>query len=290
MYYSQLRAFHAVATYGGFSKAADKMGLTQPAISDQVKKLEQRFEVRLFERVKRSVKITALGEELLEITRHQFEFEKQAIELLSKNQELQKGHLKIAADSPLHVIGLISRFKQDYPGITVALSIGNSDEILAKLSDFSADIGIVAIVPNDDRFKILELREDPLVAFVAKNHPWAQRRRIHLKDLATAPLVLREKGSSTRTLVTAEFEQAGLAPEIAMEAQGRETAREAVAAGLGVGLVSKAEFGFDSRLVAIPIEDSKARMTESLLCLKERTELKHIRAFLQVCPGDSDGA
>lgn len=285
MYYSQLRAFHAVATYGGFSKAADRLGLTQPAMSDQVKKLEERFEVQLFNRHKRAVKLTALGKELLEITRHQFDFEKQAIDLLSKNQELHKGHLKIAADSPLHVISLISRFKIDYPGITVALSIGNSDEILQRLGDFSADIGILAHVPDDDRFAVIRLREDPLVVFVAKSHPWAQRHKVSLKQLATAPLILREKGSSTRAIVEHEFQKAGLSPTITMEVEGRETAREAVAAGMGVGLVSKAEFGFDSRLCAISLGNSQAKMTESLLCLKERTQLKHIKAFLQICPG-----
>lgn len=286
MYYSQLRAFHAVATHGGFSKAADKMGLTQPALSDQVKKLEERFEVLLFNRHKRVVKMTALGEELLEITRHQFEFEKQAIDLLSKNQELHKGHLKIAADSPLHVISLISRFKREYPGITVTLSLGNSDDILARLSSFSADIGVLAHVPDDDRFSVVKLREDPLVVFVAKTHPWAERRNISLKQLAKAPLILREKGSSTRALVEVEFEKAGLAPTIGMEVEGRETAREAVAAGMGVGLVSRAEFGFDSRLAAIPLGGSQAKMVESLICLKERTQLKHIQAFLKICPGN----
>jgi LysR family transcriptional regulator, low CO2-responsive transcriptional regulator len=283
MYYSQFRAFHAVAIHGGFSKAAGKMGLTQPAVSDQVKKLEERFDVLLFNRHKRSVNITPLGEELLEITRRQFEFEKQAIDLLSKNQNLEKGSLRIAADSPLHVISLISRFKASYPGITVNLSIGNSDDILERLGNFSADIGVLANIPDDNRYSVLKLREDPLIAFVAKQHPFSEHSTISLKQLAKASLILREKGSSTRALIETEFDKAGLPLKVAMEVEGRESAREAVAANLGVGLVSKAEFGFDTRFVPITLSDSKAKMTESLLCLKEKTDLKHIKAFLKIC-------
>ena len=281
MYHSQLRAFHAVATQGGFSKAANHLGLTQPALSDQVKKLEERFGVLLFHRHKRVVRLTQLGEQLLLITTRKFELEKQAVDLLSAHQKLENGHLNIAADTPLHVIPLIGKFREVYGGISVSLSIGNAEEILGGLMNFSYDLGIVADMEQDDRFHSLTLCEDPLVAFVSKTHPWADRGGLMLKDLADgADLILREEGSRTRNHIESEFARLNLNMSVALEVQGREAAKEAVAANIGVGIVSKPEFGYDSRLVAIPLLDCQAKMTESLVCLKEKLELRSVKAFL----------
>jgi len=281
MYYSQFRAFHAVATEGGFSKAAKHLGLTQPAISDQVKKLEERFSVLLFHRHKRIVRLTPLGEQLFEITKRTFQLERQSIDLLSAHQSLKRGHLSIAADTPLYIVPLIGRFKKAYAGISVSMRIGNAEEIISGLLNFSFDLGIVADMPNDARFHILTLCEDPLVAFVSKNHPLATREAISLKELSGAPLILREPGSRTRTHTEQEFTKAGLSMKVAMEVQGREAAREAVAADIGVGIVSRPEFGHDDRLVALPLTDCAARMTESLVCLKNKRQLKTIMAFYE---------
>ncbi|OUR80257.1 hypothetical protein A9Q83_01665 [Alphaproteobacteria bacterium 46_93_T64] len=279
MYYSQFRAFHAVATQGGFSKAAHHLGLTQPALSDQVKKLEERFSVLLFHRHKRVVKLTPLGEQLLEITHRKFQLEAQAIDLLSAHQSLEKGHLSVAADTPLHVVPLIGQFKKDYSGIEVSMRIGNAQEIISGLLDFSYDIGIVADMQEDDRFHALTLCEDPLVAFVSKEHPLAKRDGITLKELSGAPLILREPGSRTRNHTEHEFQKADLPMNVAMVVQGREAVREAVAADIGVGIVSRPEFGYDTRLVALPLIDCDATMTESLVCLKEKRQIKTIEAF-----------
>lgn len=281
MYHSQLRAFHAVATQGGFSKAAAFLGLTQPAISDQVKKLEQRFNVLLFHRHKRAVRLTELGTQLLEITQYKFELEKQAVDLLSAHQKLEEGIINIASDSPLHGISLIGQFRKKYDGMSVSLHMGNAQEILNGLVDFSYDIGIVADMNPDERFFSYTLCKDPLVAFVSKHHPWAERQSVTLKDLSEARLILREKGSRTRNHVEEEFTKAGLELDIAMEVQGREAAREAVAAEIGVGIVSKPEFGHDSRLVALKLLDCDARMTESVVCLKEKTAVRSVKAFLE---------
>jgi len=159
------------------------------------------------------------------------------------------------------------------------MRIGNAEEIISGLLDFSFDIGIVADMPDDDRFHSLILCEDPLVAFVSKQHPLASRGAITLKELSDAPLVIREPGSRTRHHTEHEFEKAGLTIKIAMEVQGREAAREAVAANIGVGIVSRPEFGHDTRLAALPLIDCQATMTESLVCLKEKRHLKTIKAF-----------
>lgn len=279
MYHSQLRSFHAVALHGGFSNAARQLNLSQPTISDQVRKLESWFNVRLFERRKRTVVMTDLGERLFQVTRRMFELETEAIELLSESHALRTGTLRVAADAPMHLIGLIRTFRKSYPGISVSLSIGNSDEVLTKLKDYEADVAVLPERSDDDRLLHLTLRSDPLVAFVNQDHDWSNRKKISLKELSTEPLVMRERGSSTRASLETDLSRKGLDYQIAMEADRRDAAREAVAAGIGVGVVSRAEFGFDTRLHALEISDSKERMTESLVCLKERVEIGPVAAF-----------
>ena len=282
MYHSQLRSFHAVARHGGFSNAARQLNLSQPTISDQVRKLETWFNVRLFERRRKSVVTTDLGDRLFQITRRMFELENEAIELLSESHALRTGSLRVAADAPVHLIPLIKVFRKAYPGISIALSIGNSDEVLAKLNEYEADVAVLPELPDEEQYLHIELSNDPLVAFVHDDHAWANRRKIRLEELCTEPLVMRERGSQTRAILESEFDKRGLRCEIAMEADRRDAAREAVAAGIGVGVVSSAEFGFDRRLKAVPITDCKQPMPEKLVCLKERAQLRTVDAFWQV--------
>ena len=112
MRYVQLRAFHNVAISGGFSKAADALGLTQPAVSDQVRKLEEEYQIILFHRNKRQVSLTDTGSRLLEITRRMFDTESQAMEYLSEARDLRTGTLRIIADSALHLLHLLPIFRQ----------------------------------------------------------------------------------------------------------------------------------------------------------------------------------
>lgn len=282
MYYAQLRAFHAVAMHGGFSKAARKLNLTQPAVSDQVRKLEELFDVQLFDRSRRAVRPTALGRRLFEITRRMFEMEQEAIELLSESHALRTGTLQLAADAPLHLVELIADFRARYPGVAVTLSVGNSDEVLTRLFEFAADVAVLADVADDPRLHCMVLRRDPLVACVARGHPLATRPAIKMADLAREPLVMREPGSITRALVDGEFRRHGLSYTVGLEADGREAMREAVAAGIGIGIVSAPEFGHDERLRAIAIADCRALMTETLVCLKERARLRTVTAFLAI--------
>lgn len=288
MYYSQLRAFHAVATQGGFSKAAAHLHLTQPTLSDQVRKLEKDFDVLLFNRTSRSVALTDVGRHLLSITNRMFECEGEALEYLKESQNLLVGSLTLSADAPFHVLRIVRAFRNRYPGVTVNLKIGNSEDILNQLYDFNADVGVFSHVPDDARLKVLSLRDDPLVAVINRDHPWAKRGAVQFKELAGQPLVLRERGSTTRKLVEQEFARLDLQMGTVMEVEGRESIREAVATGNGVGFVSKPEFGFDSRLVMIELKDCKLPMHEYMVCLENRAETRVVRAFWELAISERD--
>lgn len=280
--HAQLKAFHAVAQHGSFTVAAQRLFLTQPAISDQVRKLEERYGVMLFHRNKRSVKLTDLGERLLGITQRLFAVEMEAEELLQDSQSLQTGKLTLAVDAPVHVLPQIARFCERYPGISVRIETGNTDESLHRLFNYQADLALLGRDVSDERLLSIPLRSDPFVAFVALSHPWATRTSITLSDLHDTPLVLREPGSVTRQIVEEEMNRLGLNIRSAIQVEGREAAREAVVVGIGVGVVSAAEFGSDSRVVALPILDCARRMTETLVCLPEQSSRRVVATFLEM--------
>ncbi|MHA6140544.1 LysR family transcriptional regulator [Pseudomonas mohnii] len=280
--HAQLKAFHAVAVYGSFTKAAERLFLTQPAISDQVRKLEERYGVLLFHRNKRSVRLTDLGERLLGVTQKLFVIEAEAQELLQDSQALQTGSLVLAVDAPVHVLPQIARFCERYPGISVKIETGNTDESLLRLFNYQADLALLGRDVSDERLLSLPLRNDPMVAFVSRNHPWADRKSICLADLDDTPLVLREIGSVTRQTLEEEMAGAGFRIRPAIQVEGREAAREAVVVGIGVGVVSAAEFGADSRVSALPITDCKRRLTETLVCLREQSSRRVVATFLEM--------
>lgn len=289
MRYVQLRAFHHVAICGGFSRAAEELLLTQPAISDQVRKLEEEYDILLFNRHKKQVSLTDEGARLLDITRRLFDAEDSARDMLTESRTLRSGTLRIMADSALHLIRILARFRENYPAVAVEISGGNSREVVEKLFSYQADIGVLGEVPASREFVTVTLNATPISAFVASDHPLAGRRVLRFSDLASVPLVLRERGSKTRMKLEEAAAGAGVRLRPAIVAEGREAVREIVASGAGVGFVSAAEFGADSRLVRIPLEDeTHLRMEEALICLKERRNSRLVTAFMEVAAAFPD--
>ncbi|VAW17345.1 Transcriptional regulator, LysR family [hydrothermal vent metagenome] len=282
MRYVQLRAFHHVAICGGFSRAAAALGLTQPAISDQVKKLEMEYDVHLLDRRKGKVTVTGSGRRLLEITRHLFEVESQAAEFLSRSRDLRSGALRIIADSAHHLLPILGRFRAAYPGIEITMASGNSEKVIAGLTAYQADIGVYGGAPDGDRFKVVKLSSTPLIAFASPGHEFGHRASITLAELLSQPLVLREAGSKTRQKLAEAAARRGLVPKAAIEAEGREAVQQIVSAGAGLGVVSAAEFGTPGNLAAIEISDCEILMDEALICLAERADGKLVRTFFEL--------
>ncbi|MCF6125276.1 LysR family transcriptional regulator [Mesorhizobium sp. M7A.F.Ca.CA.001.07.2.1] len=282
MRYVQLRAFHQVAISGGFSRAAEALFLTQPAISDQVRKLEEEYDVLLFNRNKKQVTLTHSGQKLLEITHRMFDTEQQALELLTESRALRSGTLRIVADAAHHLLHILGSFRARYPGVQVSVRAGNTETVISSLYSYDADIGVLGEVPTGRDFEVLKLNSTPIIAFASIDHPLAAKKSLTLKQLAQESLVMRERGSKTRQ----KLEDLAAASKIelrpAIEAEGREAVREIVASGAGIGFVSAAEFGQDSRLVPITIDAPETLMDEALICLRERSGGKLVRAFLDM--------
>ena len=286
--HAQLRAFHAVASEASFTRAAEALHVTQPTLSAQVKSLEESYGVLLFDRGGRRTEPTELGRQLLAVTRRYFGLETEAEQLLAATRGLRGGHLRVAADAPQHVMAALSAFQRRYPGVRLSLSIGNSDEVLHQLLDHRSDLAIIADLEEDPRLFMRPLRRDHLIAFVERSHAWARRDAIGLEELLAQRLILREIGSTTRRAFEAAVIRSGRAIGEVLEIGSREGVREAVAAGLGVGIVSAFEFGHDERLRALAIEDIEIAMLEYVACLADRRELRTVRAFLDIVPPLAD--
>jgi aminoethylphosphonate catabolism LysR family transcriptional regulator len=282
--HAQLRAFHAVAAAGGFTRAAEALHVTQPTLSAQVKELEVTWGIRLFERVGRGIEISELGRALFDVTTRLASLESEAEQLLASARGLLRGQLRVMADAPHHIIPLLKPFSGRYPAIRFSLAFGNTAEILDALHARACDVAVLPDLDADPRLHRAALRRDRLVLCVGRDHPWARRRSVRLGDLANERLVLREPGSATRALFEEALAAAGAVPGATIDIGSREAVREAVAAGLGIGAVLDSEFGHDARLVRIPLAGDPVETTEYAACLRERLSVRTVAAFFALLP------
>ena len=281
MTYSQLRAFHCVATYGGFSKAAEKTQHSQPVLSGHVKQLEEFYDNLLFKREKKRISLTSAGKELFILTKQFFEVEEQINNHLSKSSASVSGKIRIVADSAIHIIKILKSFRKNYPDVIIDLTIGNSKEVTTSIRNYDAEIGVIGSPVEGPDLQTLTLETSKIKAIASKKFFNKIPKSLSFQDLEQLPLVFRENGSHTReTLIEEALKQKKqLVPVI--EVTGREGLHELVANGLGIGFVSQAEIGQDPRLAHIDIDAGHTEMTETLMYLTARKEVPVIRAFLK---------
>jgi len=281
--HSQLRSFHAVATHGSFTRASEMLHITQPTLSGQVKELEERYGTKLFIRHGRRIELTEIGKSAFNITRIIFRHEEEVEQLLQSARALTSGQLRVAADAPYIATPLLAQFQRLYPGIQISIQYGNSEQLMSWIESRRCDVAFLPNIPqHDDHLFSIPLLPDRLVVFVSQDHAWADRRSISAEELVTQRIVLREKGSRTRSIFEEAIGRAGFALNDVMEISGREGVREAVAAGFGIGIVAESELQADSRLRALPVTDVDLVYDEYVACLQQLRSLRVTEAFLDL--------
>lgn len=289
MHFTQWRSFQAVALEGSFTGAAKRLGRSQPTVTRQVGELEEAFGVELFHRRGRHVELSAVGKALLAITERLFTTSEEAIELLQAASGLNTGHLRLSAVNPLDVISVVAAFSNAYPGISISLTICNSEEALDALLDFRADVAMLATTTVDRRLNLVDFGSRPLVVYVSNGHDWSAHNAIRFKAIDGQPVIIRERGSRTRALFEQACDEAGLTPNITMEINNRDAFCEAVAQGLGIGVVGAKGLAADDRLREIPISDCRVRIDRQIACLRERSNARLIRGFLEIARAMAEG-
>ena len=289
MRYSQLRAFHNVARHGGFSRAAEALNQTQPSLSDQVRKLEQAHDTLLFFRDHRTVRLTEAGEGLYQLTQRFFEVEDTIDDYLGRSRAAVRGTLRVVADSAMHVIGAIGRFRQAHPEAFVTVQTGNTEEVLRRLRHYEADIGVVGNLDPAPDLETFDLGRTPIIGIAAQGLLPRGVRSLSFQQFNDWPLIFREQGSRTRANLEAAAARMDVRLSPVIEVDGREAMREVVASGAGIGFVSEAEFGHDTRLVRVPVTGGDLFMQETLVHMAMRRDVPVIRAFKRVVQGMDTG-
>ena len=254
----RLELFLAVFDTGGVARAAVARRLSQPAVSEHVRGLEAFFGVRLFERAGRGVRPTAAAR-LLE------PFARQALGLLASAERVavdlrgvRAGAVAVGASTTPGTYllpAVLGRFHAAHPGIALTLRIGDTREIEQWVAAGSVELGVIGEAPIRSGLAAQPWVKDELVAIVARRHPLAHRRAIRGTALVGEPYIAREEGSSTRGVAERFFAELGVILRPAMELGSTEAVREAVAAGLGVSVVSRhAVLPRDRRVVALRLQ------------------------------------
>ena len=244
-----LKAFDATARAGSMTAAARVLAIQQPTVSSHIQRLEVDFGVELFHRRGRRLELTSFGRTLLDYTRRTFSGEEDAHALLAAAKNQYVGRLVIHAIGPHNVLPVLKLFMKQFPQVNVAVGVGDSRTITEKILDYQGDVGMVLNhVAHPDLFGAA-YRTQRLVIFGNTQHPLAQRATLKLRDLQGQRFVIREEGSTTRRVFEQELKERGVEVQVALEMGSRESVREAVAEGLGLGVVAETAYRPDPRLV-----------------------------------------
>lgn len=276
-----LRAFHYTARCGGTTAAAQSMGVGQSTVSTHVSGLEKQFGVQLFVQVGRRLVLTEFGEGLLAMTNRLFELEDEALYLLTEAHGMQRGHLRMGAVGPYNVMKILAPYRERYPGIFVTLSVGDSSQVVERILNYHVDIGVLVHDVQDERVHSIPYRRQKLVVFAHHQHPLVGRP-LRLTDLEGQAMIVREPGSTTQQVVNRRLQEAGVRVRPVMEIGSRESVREAVACGFGLGVVSDVAYMPDPRLRQLDIVDFDACSHAHVVCLRERMQSRLVMSFLEM--------
>ena len=245
--FRQLRAFEAVARHLSFSRAAEELHLSQPAVSMQVKGLEAQAGLPLVEQVGKRIHLTQAGEEVARFAREVHSGLKDCEDTLAAIRGVAGGHLHLAVVSTAKYFApaLLSEFSRRHPGITVKLSVVNREEVIAALHANQVDLAIMGRPPRGLDVDAIAFAKHPHGIIAAPEHPLAAKRSLDLSRLAGENFLIRELGSGTRMSMERVFAERGVKPASSMELASNETIKQAVMAGMGLAFLSLHTVGLE---------------------------------------------
>jgi len=237
-----MRTFHAVATERSFTEAGHRLNLSQPAVSAQIRALERHYGARLFEVRHRRVHLTAEGEALLPYAERVLDLLREADDAVAATQGLRRGRLTLGASATIGnylLPPLLARFAAAHPALRVEVQVGTTAEVVARVVADELPFGLVEAPVAQPDLEARPFAEDEMVLIAPPDHPWTRHGAVSPDDLRGRPLLRREPGSGTQTLVDHALERAGVAMPAAMLLGSTEALKEAVLAGLGVAWVPR---------------------------------------------------
>ena len=240
--FHQLRFFHTVARLGSFSRAAQALSVSQPAVSIQVRELERSLGSSLLHRSRRGVQLTDTGTTVFDYTQRIFGLADEMQQAVEDIRGLKGGRLTIGSSTTPGEYVLpwaIGEFKRRFPAIEVSLSISNTRTIIARLNARELDLGMAGAPVAGEGLASFEYVSDEIAVIASPRNALSSRARVRPQDLRGAKFIMREPGSATREAAEACLEEHGVSVTVAMELDSNEAIKRAVAADLGLGVTSK---------------------------------------------------
>ncbi len=290
--YHQLWIFLSVAMHRSFSKAAEELYISQPAVSAQVKELERFYGTPLFYQIGRQTHLTEAGKALYHYAEQAFSLIKEAERALDGLKGLEQGHLIIAASTTpgiYMVPPLLGEFRRLYPGVQCSLDIGSTEYVYSKLLKNEADLGFVGREIEEDLLICEPYKPDRLLVVAAPTHHLVKKKHIEVEELISEPFIMREPGSATRALAEAELKKLGVSLQVVMELGSPEAVKQAVAAGLGLTIASEHSISWEiasKRLAVIPVNGLSIQRQLYLAYLKGRPISPASQAFIDLLKND----
>lgn len=260
---AKVEAFVAVATYGSFAKAATSLFLTQPSVSARVQGLERELGQRLLERTGRGARLTRAGAVFLPIADRLLRTAAEGRQALEAALSSDGGLVTIAAAlsvSTYLLPDIVKSFRDEHPAARVSIRSGHSRDVLRMVLDDEAEIGLARGLTHP-AVHTVHLGRDEIILVASPSHPFTQTREARLVDVAGAPLILFDRGSSDWVLITGFFRRGGLLPNAVLELEGIEAAKKMVEKGIGIAMLPRLAIRqelSEGRLVHIRIPDAPA--------------------------------
>lgn len=287
--FNQLRYFYHASKNLSFTMAASELFITQPAVTAQVKSLEDYCNLKLFKKRGRRIHLTDEGKTLYEYTRKIFEYEKEIEDVIEDMRKLKRGILRLGttkAYAHYFMPFMITGFREAYPQIKISLSEGSSSDMIHSLLDLKIEVAIIAKAEDHPDVHFTPFSQEEMVLIVAPGHPLTRKKNISFRELAEEPIIMKETGSGTRKLVNELFAQNGCTPNVLMETSNAEFIKQLVQRGDGISFLVKEAVGTeltDKKLALVPMEE-KIFLDVSIAYLKDQHLSPSARAFLDSLP------
>jgi DNA-binding transcriptional LysR family regulator len=284
----QVETFLAVATFGGFHRAAEALRISQPAVSARIKALEQSLGVRLFSRSRGGLIVSDAGRIFRPHAELLLRTAALARQAVHESQPTSGTTLQIAAALSISVYFLpdiLKRFQRAHPNVIISIRPGHSKEVLDLVLSEEAEIGLARSLQHPE-VETISLRDDPLLLVAHPKRGPKHSRRARLEQVATWPLIFYERGSSDWTLTHSLFRTAGLVPNVALEVDSIETAKRMVERGLGLSFLPQMAVGQEIRthkLTTVRLLDAEPlRRSLDVIHPRHRPLRTEARVFLQM--------
>lgn len=289
--FRQLAAFHAVARLGSVSRAAGELHLTQPAVSIQLKLLEESAGAPLLERQDRGIRLSAAGEVMADYAARILDLWREAGDEMAAQRGQFSGTLRVGAVTTAEYLlpPLLVAFAAEHPHVKVKLRVGNRDEIVAMLGGQEVDIAIMGRPPAELKTTSVAFAKHPMAFLASPKHPLMSRRDLTLADLAGANLLVRERGSGTRTTLERLHKDAGLPLRIGSEMSSNEAIKQMCAAGFGAAFLSLHTCGLELQaglLALLPVTGNPLEREWHAMHLASRRLPQVASAFKQFLADD----